>query len=324
MVEFAVVCLVVYLLLAAILTFGFMLYCDQTLQQAADLAAREIAITPLWADDTFAHALHDKGLCHQVYDERYLVLTIDVAMPLAGSNPVTFNGGHPIGDFPLVIQQLYPLMIYDELVPDTTPNPPSPPGPPTPTPTPLGIPVLRYPGAVFKDPNPDPTLNPPASGYLVRIPVMTYTPAPEGPLPGIPVPVPAQQVAWLRVMDEIPSTINPDPFPVSSSQRGVVALRINYPFQSATMSGFEPPANPTSPPGPPGNPVIPIIANGTVYLSPPPDMGDSMVSALSEGYGPNGGHYSLGQQAAWAVWGPVRPYRRVLSAQAIYRREIFQ
>ena len=30
-------------------------------------------------------------------------------MPLAGSNPVTFNGGHPIGDFPLVIQQLYPL-----------------------------------------------------------------------------------------------------------------------------------------------------------------------------------------------------------------------
>ena len=36
-------CLVVYLLLAAILTFGLMLYSAQTLQQAADVAAREIA-----------------------------------------------------------------------------------------------------------------------------------------------------------------------------------------------------------------------------------------------------------------------------------------
>ena len=26
---------------------------------------------------------------------------------------MTFNGGHPIGDFPLVNQQLLPLMIYE-------------------------------------------------------------------------------------------------------------------------------------------------------------------------------------------------------------------
>ena len=42
LVEFAVVSLVVYMLLAAILTFGQMLYSAQTLQQAVDLAAREI------------------------------------------------------------------------------------------------------------------------------------------------------------------------------------------------------------------------------------------------------------------------------------------
>ena len=47
-----------------------------------------------------------------------------------------------------------------------------------------------------------------------------------------------------------------------------------------------------------------------------------MISAMFEGFGPYGGHYGLGQQVAWNQ--VVRPYRRVLSAQAIYRREVFQ
>ncbi len=296
LVEFAVVCLVASMLLAAILTFGQILYCDESLQQAADLAARELARTPLPADDTFSQALQDPGVRKRVYDERYLVLTID-----AGSNPITFNGGHPIGDFPLVNQQLYPIMIYDQLVPQFVSGPPP-------------VPVLRYPGAVFKDPNPDATLNPPASGYLVRIPVVQYTPSP-GSSPG-------QQVGWLAVVEEIPSTLNPNPFQVSSSQRGVVALRFNYPYQSASMSGVQPPADPTLPPGPPDNPVVPIPVNGTVYSPPPADVGDAVVSALFEGFGPYGGQYSLGQQAAWAQ--AVRPYRKVICAEAIYRREVFQ
>ena len=46
-----------------------------------------------------------------------------------------------------------------------------------------------------------------------------------------------------------------------------------------------------------------------------------------------GGSYSLGQQAAWADLGQIRtgtatpvvasPYRRVISCQAIFRREVF-
>ena len=40
LVEFAVVALVVYMLLAAILTFGQLLYCSQGIQQAADVAAQ--------------------------------------------------------------------------------------------------------------------------------------------------------------------------------------------------------------------------------------------------------------------------------------------
>lgn len=59
LVEFAVVALVMYLLLAAILTFGHALYVAQGLQTAADLAAREISRTPLPADATFEEALDD-------------------------------------------------------------------------------------------------------------------------------------------------------------------------------------------------------------------------------------------------------------------------
>ena len=47
LVEFAVVCLAVYLLLAAMLTFGQWLYSGAGCQQAVDVAAREISRTPL-------------------------------------------------------------------------------------------------------------------------------------------------------------------------------------------------------------------------------------------------------------------------------------
>ena len=53
-----VVALVVTMLMAAILTFGQMLYCDQTLQQAADIAARELSRTPLPASCTLHAVLY--------------------------------------------------------------------------------------------------------------------------------------------------------------------------------------------------------------------------------------------------------------------------
>ena len=71
--------------------------------------------------------------------------------------------------------------------------------------------------------------------------------------------------AWLSPVEPILDSAQNDAFSVAattnSGMSGTVALRINYPYQSATMSGFQPPANPASPPGPPDNPVIPIIAD---------------------------------------------------------------
>ena len=87
------------------------------------------------------------------------------------------------------------------------------------------------------------------------------------------------------------------------------------------MSGFVPPANPASPPGPPDNPVVPMIADDSITSSSsPPGVGSAVTSDFQ--YGPYAGQYGLGQQAAWAT--TVRPYRSVISPQAIYRREVFQ
>ena len=77
--------LVVYMLLAAILTFGQLLYCAQTQQQAADVAAREISRTPLpatansWTSITLNYVLYGdasnplQDVRQRVFDDNLLV-----------------------------------------------------------------------------------------------------------------------------------------------------------------------------------------------------------------------------------------------------------
>jgi hypothetical protein len=80
------------------------------------------------------------------------------------------------------------------------------------------------------------------------------------------------------------------------------------------MSSFRP--NPAGP----FEPTIgsPNIADDSA-VNPGAPLGDLVAS--DRPYGPYAGLYGLGQQAAFAT--PVRPFRRVVSAQAVYRREIF-
>jgi Flp pilus assembly protein TadG len=298
LVEFAVVSLVVYMLLAAILTFGQLLYCAQTIQQAADVVARETSRTPLPAaatDSQHSYTLNyvlytdyhsDSTLTNvrqRVFDDNLLVLTID--QPSQSSTAMTFNNGHPIGDFPLATQQLLPVMIYDQV---------------------NGQQLLRYPGAIQSGQS---GYTSPAgiagSGYIVRIPLVS---PPSGGTQTI--------TAWVPPVEPILDASQADAFALNaitvSGQSGIVALRINYPYQSATMSGFQP--NQTWPPGPPANPVVPITAdssNGT---------GSGVPSDFQ--YGPYAGPNGLGRQAAWGQ--NVQPYRSLISAQAIFRREVFQ
>ncbi len=314
LVEFAVVCLAVYLLLAAVLTFGQLLYSAQGVQQAVDVAAREIGRTPLPAATIssgsssgsavtlqyvlYGNASADPSLLpvrQQVFDDNLLVLSIDPVQ--SGSGALTYNGGHPIGDFPLVTQQLLPLMIFDQV---------------------NGQQLLRFPGAMFQGSQQSSTS--PAgiaySGYVVRIPVVS-TPNSSGGGQSI--------INWLYPLEPILDSTGADSFAVNattvSGLSGAVALRFNYPYQSASMSGFVPPANPSSPSGPPNNPVVPVLANNNISSSgPPPGVGSAVTSDFQ--YGPYAGAYGLGEQAAFAT--TVRPYRSVISPQAIYRREVFQ
>lgn len=312
LVEFAIVSLVVYLLLAAILTFGQMLYCAQGVQQAADVAARELSRTPLpavpgpqdpqYPNDPaylnyvlYGDASNDPALAsvrRRVFDDNMLVLTIDQGPP---GTAMTFNGGHPIGDFPLVTQQLLPIMVYDTV---------------------NGQSLLHFPGAMFQSGQQGYTspAGIAASGYVVRIPVLSVSTDGSGT---------ESVVSWVAPLEPILDANGRDGFTLdpkyvtASGQSGIVALRVNYPCQSATMSGFEPGADPGVSGG---KPVVPIIANGNGASSPPTGVGGAVTS--DQQFGPYAGASGLGQQAAWGQ--TVRPFRRLISAQAIYRREVFQ
>ncbi len=263
LVEFALVALVLYLLLAAILTFGHMIYCAQGLQQTADLLARELSRTPLPADVTLAEALEDEGVRQSIFDPRYLVLELSQPTGEGEITFQTFDGEKRLGDLPLVNQQLYPLMISDQIE---------------------GRRVVRYPGLVIDA----------DEGYTVRIPVESGD-------------------GWVLrdVVEEIVDSQGAGPFSIASPHRGVVALRILYPYQSATMTGYQGRDDPFWRPSP-GDPLEPVEAED-------PGLG-GIESDLD--YGPYAGAGGLGRQAAWAR--EVRPYRRVLAAQAVYRREVFE
>ena len=250
LVEFAVVCLVVYMLLAAILTFGQMLYSAQTLQQAADVAARELSRTPLsptadLMDVLYANTGYD-GVRASVFDQSKLQVNLTTEL---GSDPSVLDA---INKWPIVNQMLFPVMIVVQPVAG-------------------GDKYLVYPGVV---PCTD------SAGRTVPCIAQVVSRSAGG----------VETITWVPIIEEV----TPGAFSVVSLQRGLVALRINYPYQSATMSGFQPLADPGSSPGP-GNPLNPIEAN------------DSGVTVNSNQYTPTGCAAPVGME---------RPLRRKLRARA--------
>jgi len=159
--------------------------------------------------------------------------------------------------------------------------------------------LLRYPGALLSDPSTP-------SGFTVGIPAVTAR-GNQG----------IETIQWVPVIEEARS----DSFSISGtgSPNGVVALRINFPFQAALLSGFQ------------GNSAITlspnieniIIANDAgVATDPgsPPAPGGSLPDADPGLYA---GQYGLGRQLAFGGK-EVRPYRKLLAGEAIFRREVMQ
>lgn len=294
LVEFAVVALVLYMLLAAILTFGHALYVAQGLQDAVDLAAREISRAPLPADETFEDVL-DSGVLgpgdQNIFDDDFLVFDLN---SLGDQNFFA----DIVPTWPRLNQQLATLMIVDR--PDFDGDGSA------------DANLIRYPGALLEDSS-TPT------GYTVGIPLVE-----SRSTTGV------ESIRWIPVVEEIDtedspaddSGANPDPFRASSNAKGVVALRINYPFQSASMSSFRrTTANPYDPTI--GNPNV--ANDGEVVELNAADRPGALVGQPLESdniyAGTYGGEYGLGAQGAMGM--TVRPYRRVISSQAIYRREVF-
>ncbi len=304
LVEFALVALVTYLLLAAILTFGFYFYAGQGTQSAVDLAAREFSRVPLSASKaTLDQVLYGNpesipGILPEeaaairdarwrIFDDHYLVLReADLLDEDAGTYDQDF-----LSQLPLVNQQLVPLMIFDTID---------------------GVRVFRYPGATYRDTDPsdDPVAGPIPSGFLVAIPLVVARGA-EG----------QETIRWVRTLEPIvaesPQRI--DPFKITAVERGIVGLRLNYPVEAATMSSFR-----QSPDGPfEPNLGFPNLADDQqVQVEAGPFAPAGELIAPDRQVGPYTGAYGLGRQLAFAQ--EVRPFRRVISAQAIYRREVFE
>src|SRR3954447_161891 len=273
--EFAVVGLLLYLVLAGILTFGHLLWAGQNLQQVVDVGAQETARMPFPPSADFDAVRSSQTFRDQIYDERFLVIRPG---DLGGQSLSAYADSH----LPLINRLLVPLMIYD-------PNQD----------------VYRYPGALVT--------NTTTGVETVLVPVISYrTNAPT--------------VSWLLPVDEVRSN-GVSAFPVNASDPanpsfvpGVVALRINYPFQAAALSGFRP--NSAGPFEPNGDNVI-EADDSSVSEGAIPSNYSLVVTANAGDPNPPAGRFGLGRQIAWAREHGIRPYRKVLSVQAIYRREVF-
>jgi hypothetical protein len=107
-----------------------------------------------------------------------------------------------------------------------------------------------------------------------------------------------------------------DPLP----DRGLASVRINYPFQATTLTAYQAVPPTATEPFPP-NVSAPVLASegDVIALNDPPGglLGDNGET------GPYAGPHGLGRYYALAGK-VVRPFRRVVSVQAIYRREVFE
>lgn len=277
LVEFALVFLVFYLLLAGTVELGRLFFVSQLLQEVARVGARELALTPLGATATFEEGIEQTA--DRIFDPERLVVNLD-NYPNPGDLDAYFAG------LPAVNRLLRPAMIFESItVGGTTCR------------------LLRYPGALLVPPE--------ASGpcdFVVAIPRVVARGA-----GGV------ETVEWIPVVEEVrPDRADPEtgPFSIASTgpERALVALRINYPYQAAMLSGFQ--SNPADPTGP--NLDFRITPDDAGVSAPEPPGG-----ALLPDDGravPYAGPFGLGRQLAFAQ--ELRPFRKLISGQAMFRREV--
>ena len=333
LVEFALMALVLYLLIAGGIELGRMIMVSQALQDAARIAARQLALAELpltepgGSDFTFLDALADSNVQANIWDETRLVIDVS-CHPTDGQLEDFWQQ-----NMPAVNRALRPIFISETVDLGN--------GPQT---------LMRYPGALLKlkTPSSNPVIGTCPSilaDYTVGIPRINDTGGME-------------TIDWVPILQEIPgdavSMANPqcgsfpptplpldpcipDPTNPPKTPRGVAAVMVNYPFQSGALSSFRQTPGSAEDPLPPnlgnvnaaddttalGEASDPLNPNYTLAdpgsaCDPTTVCGDTVYS------GPLG----LGAQYAFAGTkgpnGTVRPYRRLLFGQAMFHREVVQ
>ena len=304
--------MVLYLLLAGTVEFGRLMFGASAVQDAARVAARELALAPIRPNVTFEYALScsptDDPTClvdlrRRVFDPACLV--VDYDDPAVATDPEGYFAALPV-----VNRALRALMI-------TEPSRPN---------------LVRYPGALLSDTaglacsavGPNGQAGP--TGFAVGIPFINTDAIGGG-----------ETLTWVPVLQEIRASDDQDcpargPFsllyvPASDdcgsldvdplTDRGLAAVRINYPYQAGMLTGFRGSlGDPLAP-----NTALPILADESSVLENNNAPGGLLADDGS--VGAYAGPFGLGRQLALAGL-TVRPFRRLISAQSIYRREVFE
>jgi hypothetical protein len=286
LIEFALVALVFYLLFAATVAFGRTVQASQVVQDAARLLARELSLRALPAATTFDEALVLTQ--DELFNPNWLVVDLEAvaAAGFGGDVDAFFD------TLPLVNRALRPAMVFDR-------------------PTVDGVPrrLLRAPGALL---GADPAFAP-GHGFTVGVPIVVDRRG-DG----------VERIAWRAVVEEIAAgsfALSPaDP-----SATGLAAVRIQLPVQAAGLSGYReaPRQDPGAPPAPNGALVIDaddasVVADGV----PPGVFLGGRLGGRGDSFSTYEGPFGLGRQAA--LGRSVRPFRRVVLGQALYRRELVE
>lgn len=218
------------------------------------------------------------------FDDALSQVFDETQLVIASVTPGECNFDGATTNLPLVNRALLPLMIVDR------------------------VPVagggyqcfLRYPGALYQD----------GATYRVGIP---YVPPRADPA--------VERIQWRGVIEQIPHASG------SAFDNGIAGVILNYPFQAAGLSSFQPSADGQLEPNM-GN--VNTASDDDVEVDPASAANapagapvDSPAGPASTSVRPYAGTYGLGSQFAFAGR-VVRPFRRLISGQAIYRREVIE
>lgn len=332
LIEMAFLIPLLVIIIGATISFGLFFYQANTLQQAVDVAAMEISRMPFPAtaelglgdlDAAETTAMYNPDFLTQIYDQKYLVVHDS-----EWDKDTVYNGvfSDYVDTWPLLNRLLVTTMVRDSSYPAD--------GDPSDFPRST---VTRYPGAVV-------TYQDPLTGVneeTVLIPLVDYV-ADTGAETIVRFIAPVEEIRIDHDDDKGVTTDRVGPFSVvkptgfddptveARFPTGVVALRINYPAQSTTLINR---TGERDEGGAMGTVVgVNVVEANAENPNSFPSNTNYTLANFSDDFGTHAGAFGLGRgaislrdsQGNLIYANGVRPYRKVLSVQAIYRREVFQ